>query len=127
MVSAAGAIFLMIAVILGALGSHAIKPHISAEMLIRYDLALQYHFIHALAMLVIGQSKILLDKRLGRAGVGVLTGGWLIFCGGLYLYSMTSIRIFSKITPVGGLMMIVGWLLIAIQYLLIARRNRNET
>lgn len=104
-----------LAVSLGAFGAHALKSKLSANgYLATYETAVQYHFIHTLALLAVG---LLLNKYpnpwFANAGYA-FTIGILIFSGSLYVLSMTSTRWLGAITPIGGLAFIAGWVMIAI-------------
>jgi len=112
---ACGALLLMLAVMLGAFGAHALKQHLSEEMLTVYKTAVDYQFIHALGLLAIG---ILLlkfpESRLLVYAASSLALGIVLFCGSLYALSLTDIRLLGAVTPFGGLAFITGWLLLVI-------------
>ena len=85
---------------------------ISLEMISVWKTAVQYQMFHVLALLSI----ILLEQRDDRAQWQII--GWLfaigciIFSGSLYLLAISDIKIFGMITPIGGGMLLVGWLLL---------------
>ena len=110
-----GALLAALAVILGAFGAHGLKKTLSEEMMVVYKTAVDYHFIHALGILLIGllhhhhpDSRLIL-----WAGVSLIIG-ILLFSGSLYVLSITEIKKLGMITPFGGLAFIIGWLLLAI-------------
>lgn len=110
-----GALFAALAVILGAFGAHGLKKTLSQEMMVVYKTAVDYHFIHALGILLIGllhhhhpESHLML-----WAGISLIIG-IVIFSGSLYTLSITEIRKLGMITPLGGLAFIIGWLLLTI-------------
>lgn len=101
-------------VMLGAFGAHALRDRLSADMLTVWQTAVQYHLWHALALLAAG---FLVGHY---PGSGWLTAaGWcfvagvLVFSGSLYLLALTGARTLGAVTPVGGLLLILGWLLLA--------------
>ena len=100
-----GALSGFVAVALGAFGAHALKPML--ERLGKTDVwnkAVLYHFIHAIALFVIG--------TLGNPNRGVawlFTAGIVFFSGSLYLLSLTNARWLGPITPLGGLCFLAGW------------------
>jgi len=111
----AGAIFAALAVILGAFGAHGLKKSLSEEMMVVYKTAVDYHFIHAIGLLLIGllyqqypESRLML-----WAGLSLILG-ILLFSGSLYIMSITELKKLGMITPLGGLAFIIGWLLLAI-------------
>ena len=120
--SAIGAIFLALAVGLGAFGAHALKDRLDAYSLGVWEKAVFYHFIHALGLLVVSML-----PRTGTFPVNgassvcwLLSAGVLIFSGSLYTLALTGVRSMGAITPIGGLCFIAAWLLLA--YYFIAQR-----
>jgi uncharacterized membrane protein YgdD (TMEM256/DUF423 family) len=120
--SAIGAIFLALAVGLGAFGAHALKDRLDAYSMGVWEKAVFYHFIHALGVLVVSML-----PRTGTFPVNgassvcwLLSAGVLIFSGSLYTLALTGVRSMGAITPIGGLCFIAAWLLLA--YYFIAQR-----
>ncbi len=110
-----GAIMAMLAVVTGAFGAHGLKKVLSADMLTVYNTAVEYHFIHAIGLLIIG----ILMKQFPEAGLltyaaWIMFAGILLFSGSLYVLSVTGISKLGMITPIGGLLFIIGWLLLAV-------------
>ena len=109
----AGAIFMALAVSLGAFGAHALKKVLTPEMLAIYKTGVEYQFYHALGLLLIGligfQVK---SKCMGWAGI-LLTVGIILFSGSLYALTLTEIKSLGAITPLGGLSFIAGWICLA--------------
>ena len=84
------ALALAAAVALGAFGAHALKGHLSAEMLSTYQTAVQYHFWHALGLLGVGVLMTLSPDGPALAGIAwLLIAGLLLFSGSLYLLALT--------------------------------------
>ncbi|MEK6481438.1 DUF423 domain-containing protein [Catalinimonas sp. 4WD22] len=107
--SAFGALSVMI----GAFGAHALRASLEASnRLDTFETAVKYQFYHTLALLAIGLLMYKLsDKLLGYAGLSMV-GGVLIFSGSLYILCLTGVRWLGAITPIGGLLMIIGWVLL---------------
>ena len=107
---AAGSLYGLIGVLLGAFGAHALAAKLSADMQAIWHTAVQYQFYHALALLAVG-----VLARQGMAGASVTTAtvcfalGTLIFSGSLYVLAFSGIRWLGAITPIGGVLLIVGW------------------
>lgn len=105
-----------LAVGIGAFGAHGLKSLVAPEQLETFGTGVRYHFYHVLAMaLAVG----LWDKsginsaHLRRAcwswGLGIF-----LFSGSLYLLSLRDVLavpvgLLGPITPLGGLLFIVGW------------------
>lgn len=100
------------AVIIGAFGAHALKAKISIEYMSAYQTAVQYHFYHTLALLILGA----LAWQKGRSKSVTLSAmffclGIILFSGSLYALALTGITRFGMITPFGGVSFIVAWFL----------------
>ena len=109
-----GALLAALAVILGAFGAHGLKKTLSEEMLVVYKTAVDYHFIHALGMLLAGLFLLHYpgSRTILFAGICLFIG-IIVFSGSLYALSLTEIRKLGMITPLGGLAFIVGWVMLA--------------
>ena len=105
MLSGAGALACGLAVALGAYASHGLQ----GEDAMRAGLAALFGFGHGLALLVLAPSAA---GRLRWAGLGALALGLLLFCG-----SLAGAVFFdapTRLAPAGGLLLMAGWLMIAI-------------
>ena len=106
-----GAVLGGFAVAIGAFGAHGLKARVDAQVLGWWETAVQYQMWHALAILMLGlsgQTWVRLPGWLFAAGV-------LIFSGTLYAMSFGAPRWFGAITPIGGVLMIAGWAVLALQ------------
>ncbi|UPK45798.1 DUF423 domain-containing protein [Paenibacillus pabuli] len=109
-----GAVLTMLSVAIGAFGAHMLKERIGADAIAVYETGVQYHMIHAIALLIIG----LTAGQLGPStklkwAARLLFTGIIIFSGSLYVLSISGIKMLGAITPIGGVAFIVGWLLFA--------------
>lgn len=110
-----GSLMAILAVVLGAFGAHGLKKILSAEMLLVYKTAVDYHFIHALGIILIGiLHHQFPDSKLIFWAAMTLLLGIFIFSGSLYALSITEIKKLGIITPIGGLTFMIGWLLFAL-------------
>ena len=108
------ALALAAAVALGAFGAHALKGHLSAEMLSIYQTAVQYHFWHALGLLGVGVLMTRSPDGPALAGIAwLLIAGLLLFSGSLYLLALTGASWLGAVTPLGGVAFIAAWLWLA--------------
>ena len=105
------ALYGAIALVLSASSAHALKALVGAEDLARIQTANQYLMYYALLLLVLG-----LGYRLGLSGLqrvaAVFTAGSSVFCGSLYILGFTKISNFAWLVPLGGLLLLAGWLLL---------------
>ena len=111
---ALGAVLCFMAVLAGALGSHALKAYLSdVGGLSNFDLATGYMFYHGLALILLGFAKDRYPSIPFQLSGWLFVAGTILFQGNLYLISLTNVRLFSILTPVGGLCLMAGWLLFA--------------
>ncbi len=109
-----GAIFMALAVGLGAFGAHGLKNVVTKEMLVIYHTGVEYQFYHALGLFCVAfVANFDNSKRVKIAGYSMVAG-MVIFCGSLYTMTFTGIKILGAITPIGGVAFIVAWVLLAL-------------
>lgn len=128
-----GAAVAALGVIAGAFGAHGVEGMLvgvhgteqreiaghevpaSYKYLQDFRTGAAYHLTHGVAIVLVG----LLGRR-GKARIfahaagGSFLGGVLLFSGSLYLLSLTGLSWFVHAAPVGGLLLIVGWILLAV-------------
>jgi uncharacterized membrane protein YgdD (TMEM256/DUF423 family) len=79
-----------------------------------FETAVQYHFYHALAMFAAAW------VASQRRGITAVIAGWCfaagigLFCGSIYLLALTTMKWPGPVTPVGGVLFMVGWALLAV-------------
>jgi uncharacterized membrane protein YgdD (TMEM256/DUF423 family) len=106
---AAGAILAALGVALGAFGAHALRDSLDPLRLGWWNTAVQWHMWHAVALVAL--AAVPLD---GRSLPALLIGaGTIVFAGSLYVMALSGLRWLGAVTPVGGLLLIAGWLLLA--------------
>jgi uncharacterized membrane protein YgdD (TMEM256/DUF423 family) len=101
-----------LAVVLGAMGAHALKEVLSEASLDSFNTAVRYQAWHAIAMLALGfnQADFPFKKRVYQFWLF----GVILFSGSIYLLSLSSLievklSFLGPVTPIGGLFMIAGW------------------
>ncbi|MEO5719578.1 MAG: DUF423 domain-containing protein [Chthoniobacterales bacterium] len=95
-----------LAVGLGAFGAHALKGTLVTNATTEvWKTAALYHFLHALALLVLAAL-----PSVSRPVAGLFLSGILLFSGSLYLLALTNVKWLGAITPLGGLCFLAGWL-----------------
>lgn len=111
----AASLLLALAVMLGAFGAHALKNRLPSDMLAVYQTAVQYHFYHALGLLLIGVLALQFPTSMWlRAAGGLMLAGVALFSGSLYVLSFTGARWLGAVTPLGGIAFIGAWLALAV-------------
>lgn len=107
-----GALNMAIAVALGAFGAHGLKSLVSEQQLEWWHTATLYLFVHALGLLIVG---LLIRLRYAtQTTAWLLQIGIIIFAGSLYAMTLGAPRWFGAITPIGGVLMIAGWLWLSV-------------
>ncbi len=110
-----GAVTAALAVALGAFGAHALKARLAADLLAIYHTAVQYHFCHALGLLVIGLAAGALPGSVWLKAAGwTMLAGVVLFSGSLYLLALSGQRWLGAVTPLGGVAFIAAWILFAV-------------
>lgn len=117
-------VFLALAAAIGAFGAHIIQDMVTAERFAVYQTGVQYHFYHAIGLMMIGLAAMHMaqNKLLKWSGYSMILG-IIIFPGSLYLLTITDTGWLGAITPIGGVAFIAGWILFA---LAVIRQQRNE-
>ena len=105
----AGALLGGSAVMLGAFGAHALRESLSPEQAGWWATGVQYQMWHALALLLVAALPV---RRAGLAA-GCLGGGAAIFSVTLYAMALGGPRWLGAVTPIGGVLMIAGWAVLA--------------
>lgn len=122
---AVGAVLGAIGVALGAYGAHGLDKQLAAwgytgdeltKRLANHETAVRYQMWHALAIVLVGVALASRANPLWQASAWALLLGVLVFSGFLYALVLTgaNFRWFGAIVPIGGVLMIVGWALLAI-------------
>ena len=102
----------LLSVVIGAFGAHGLKGKITSELLAAYQTGVHYQMFHTLALLLLA----LLILRLNTSSLFLNATGllWLIgiilFSGSLYYLALGGPSWLGPITPLGGLLLILGWL-----------------
>lgn len=110
-----GALWGFLGVGLGAFGAHGLKSHLSPALLLIFETGVKYQMYHALALLGLSllfpanqaPTTLIWASRLFSLGI-------VVFSGSLYLLSITGVRTWGAITPLGGLAFLSGWACLAL-------------
>lgn len=120
-------ILLIAGIILGAFGAHGLKDLVSAEKIASFEVGVRYQMLNALGLLTLAALKPQLNFSIKNAVVFILLG---IICFSCSIYGLTFLlkgdslgKVLGPMTPIGGLLMIVGWSLILIKILKIQVKN----
>lgn len=109
---------MLLDVALGAFGAHGLKVRLSADSLAIWETAARYHAYHALALFAVAWLATRDPHKFVFWAGCCFVGGIVIFSGSLYALAVTGMRKLGALTPLGGLLLMLGWLFL----LLPARR-----
>lgn len=116
-----GLFFGVTSIILGAFGAHALKNYLTPEQLVSFETGVRYQMYHALFLLFLSRNHSVTQKTKKTVfyliSVGVILFSFSIFL--LTTKNVTSIdfKFLGPITPIGGLLLISGWMILFISYL----------
>jgi uncharacterized membrane protein YgdD (TMEM256/DUF423 family) len=110
-----GAIFGFLGVAFGAFGAHALRSRLSPDMLAVFETGVRYQMYHTLAVLIVAAA----IGRIGSAQLLVVAGwvfvaGIVLFSGSLYALTLTGVTTLGAVTPIGGLLFLIGWVCLAL-------------
>jgi uncharacterized membrane protein YgdD (TMEM256/DUF423 family) len=122
---ALGSLLAAAGVALGAYGAHGLEKHLAAlgysgddlaRRIANHETAVRYQMWHAMAIVLLGVAIASFPTDWWDAAAWAFLVGILIFCGLLYalVFADSSYRWLGMIVPIGGLSLIVGWVLVAI-------------
>jgi uncharacterized membrane protein YgdD (TMEM256/DUF423 family) len=117
-----GILVLILAIVLGAFAAHGLKGKLSPEKLISFETGVRYQFYCAFGLIIMALSSIVLQIKL-RFSATLLFIGFLAFSGSIYglsvneLFQLGLSKILGPITPIGGLLMILSWVFLYVEYI----------
>ena len=101
-------------VALGAYASHGLSAWATAEQIGYFQLAVTYQLFHALTLFAVCILSLFISSYFLLASKIAFVLGILLFSGSLYLYVLTGTKILGMLTPIGGLLLIIAWCLVAV-------------
>ncbi|PKD42486.1 DUF423 domain-containing protein [Rhodohalobacter barkolensis] len=121
-----GSLFLTLAVAFGAFGAHIVQDMLTPERFEVYKTGVEYHFYHAIGLLLIGVASFHLEKSVWLTWSSrLIITGILIFSGSLYILTLTDTGWLGAITPLGGVAFILGWIFFAVSASTGLKNNPN--
>jgi len=116
-----GAVFGILAIVLGAFGAHALKKQFTVEQQAIFETGVKYQMYHAILLVVIGLNFPLVNT-LEHVMVLFIILGIILFSFSIYGLCISSsrgkkIKLLGPITPLGGLCLIIGWVLMLVVFM----------
>lgn len=124
-----GALLGIISIILGAFGAHALKELIPIASQQTFETGVRYQMYHAILLLFVGSTP-LIKQNTKRIVNYLVVVGLLFFSGSIYGLATNTLSAFNFksigfITPIGGLLLIVAWGFILVEFLKISSKKIN--
>jgi uncharacterized membrane protein YgdD (TMEM256/DUF423 family) len=106
-------------VALGAMGAHALKATLTERgMAVAWETAARYHIFHAVALIGLAAWVRATPTEESTRAMEWAARGWcvgvILFSGSLYWLALGGPRWLGPVTPLGGVALMIGWLLVAI-------------
>ena len=127
----AGSLLGGIGVAAGAFGAHGLKAHFEANgQAANWETAVRYCLFHSLALLIVGLFSALPQAATARNQLAL--AGWLfligtlLFSGFLAAHSLTGVGILAAVVPVGGLLLLIGWVILSVAGFQMDFRSVND-
>jgi uncharacterized membrane protein YgdD (TMEM256/DUF423 family) len=110
-----GSVLGFLGVAFGAFGAHALRARLTPEMLAVFETGVRYQMYHAFAVLIVAAAiGHFGNARLLAAAGWLFFSGVLLFSGSLYALTLTGQGVLGAITPIGGLLFLLGWACLAV-------------
>ncbi len=108
-------------IIFGAFGAHALKKTFSEDLLKSFETGVKYQLYHAIVLLVIG-FQLPFTETIEKSAAWCFIIGTLLFSFSIYGLCLSSakgkkLRFLGPITPLGGLLLVIGWILLGISFI----------
>ncbi len=99
-----------LAVIMGAMSAHMLKDILEVKDIAKIQTAATYQMYHTLIIAVLTVYYQYKPRKVIQQSAWIFVLGIILFSGSLYLYTFSKIHMLVFITPVGGVLLILGWL-----------------
>ena len=119
-----GAVHGFLAVSLGAFGAHALENVLDDYGQGIWDTAVQYQMFHAAALILIGilmSAKLFGEMKQLKTAMICMNAGIFFFSGSLFVLALSGIKVLGAITPVGGVLFLIGWTMLIVATLKAAK------
>ena len=116
-----GALYGLLAVVFGAFGAHALKKTFSEDQLKSFETGVKYQMYHAILLLVLGFN-LNLTTSLEKYMIYCFVIGTFLFSFSIYGLCLSAskgkkMRFLGPITPIGGLLLVIGWVLLLYSFI----------
>jgi uncharacterized membrane protein YgdD (TMEM256/DUF423 family) len=107
-----GAAMMFLGVAIGAFGAHGLKNILSEPAKATFEVGVRYQLVHGLALFIVAWLASRGASSYVKASGWLFVAGIVLFSGSLYILSLTGVKAWGAVTPLGGLCFLTGWLLL---------------
>ncbi|MEX0361720.1 MAG: DUF423 domain-containing protein [Allomuricauda sp.] len=116
-----GAFYGLLAVVFGAFGAHALKKKLTPDLLHSFETGVKYQMYHAIVLLILAFN-LGFDNTLDSYIVNCFVFGTLLFSFSIYGLCLSAasgkkLRFLGPVTPLGGLLLVIGWALLLYSFI----------
>jgi len=110
-----------VAVILGALGAHALKNMLTPDQLASFETGVKYQMYHAILLVALAFYIKKEPSKYIYNAINLMFFGVILFSGSIYLLTLKNIlaleflKFAGPITPIGGILLVIGWFLLILE------------
>ena len=121
-----GAIFGMLAIIIGAFATHGLKPLLTSDQIDSFETGVKYQMYNSLFLLILGGLPIV-PERVKKTCCYLTVAGIILFSGSIYFLATNSLTSFdftviALVTPLGGSLLIAAWLVLLISLIKLKKK-----
>ena len=110
-------IMMALAIAIGAFGAYGLKSIVTPKLLVIYNTGVEYHFYNTLGLFAATFMLYLKpDSKRVRVSLWLILIGMIIFSFSLYMLVLLNMPILGAITPIGGTLLIIAWIMLAISF-----------
>ncbi len=121
---AIAAFSIALAVVLGAMGAHALKELLSPKHLAAFSTGVKYQMYGSFGLAIIALAKDYLSPKMANVAAWFMLTGTVFFAGSIYLLTTTEVTgienmsFLGPVTPLGGILLITSWILVGVAALM---------
>lgn len=116
----------LLGIVIGAFGTHGLKPLLSPDSFVSMETGIKYQIYHSLLLLILGVMSTV-GHKISKGIFYLLIFGVILFSGSIYLLatnSLTSInfKVIALATPLGGSLLITGWAWLLVHFIKLKKK-----
>ena len=123
---AIGGILAGLGVAAGAFATHGLRHRLASDMLEVFQTGAHYQVLHAIAIVAVAGAMSHFHRSRLRAACWLFIAGIVLFSGSLYLLALTGRSAFGMVTPLGGIALLAGWVMVAAGATKVGKAGRRE-